>query len=145
MKYPYRISAALRRVFGALAIFVLLASPGQSAKEPVTLTYFRLGWLQPDEPQEAYAWESRFTQKTGIQLRNLPVPETTLDQLELSRKLLQDRYGPDVLGLDLIWSGALAADLLDLRPYFKNEISQIDPRLLPSYLVDGKLVAFPNA
>ena len=47
--------------------------------------------------------------------------------------------------MDLIWSGALAGDLLDLRPYFANEVSAIDPRLLPSYIVDGKVLAIPNA
>lgn len=145
MKDAHWISFAARRSLGILLLAFSLGSLGQSAKELVTLTYFRLGWFQPDEPQEANAWEQRFVRETGIQLRNLPVPETTLDQLDLSRKLLQSRYGPDVLGLDLIWSGALAGDLLDLHPYFANEISAIDPRLLPSYVVDGKVVAIPNA
>ena len=109
------MSVTLRKSLGVL-FALALGSWGQSVKEPVTLTYFRLGWFQPDEPQEAKSWEQRFMQQTGIQLRNLPVPETTLDQLDLSRQLLQSRYGPDALGLDLIWSGALARDLLDLRP-----------------------------
>src|SRR5262249_5637742 len=139
------ISVASRRSLWALLFALSLGTWGQSAKEPVTLTYFRLGWFQPDEPQEANAWERRFMQETGIQLRNLPVPETALDQLDLSKKLLQNRYGPDVLGLDLIWSGALAGDLLDSRSYFGSEISAIDPRLLPSYIVDGGVVAIPNA
>ena len=145
MKGSGWVSVAFRKSLGTLLLAFSLVSWCQSLKEAVTLTYFRLGWFQPDEPQEANAWEQRFMQKTGIQLRNLPVPETTLDQLDLSRKLLQSRYGPDVLGLDLIWSGALAGDLLDLRPYFANEASAIDPRLLPSYIVDGKFVAIPNA
>jgi trehalose/maltose transport system substrate-binding protein len=134
-----------RPILGILLLCLLLGSWRQRAREPVTLTYFRLGWFQPDEPQEAKAWEQRFIQETSIQLRNLPVPETTLDQLDLSRKLLQSRYGPDVLGLDLIWSGALARDLLDLHPYFASELSALDPRLLPGYIVDGRVVAIPNS
>jgi len=145
MKGSRWFSVASRKRLVTLLLVFSLGSWGQSLKEAVTLTYFRLGWFQPDEPQEANAWEQRFMQQTGIQLRNLPVPETTLDQLDLSRKLLQSRYGPDVLGLDLIWSEALAGDLLDLRPYFANEVSAIDPRLLPSYMVGGRVVAIPDA
>ena len=139
-----KVSIASCKTLGTFLLAISFSSWGQSAKTPVTLTYFRLGWFQPDEPQEANAWEQRFMQETGVQLRNLPVPETTLDQLDLSNKLLQSRYGPDVLGLDVIWSGALAGDLLDLSPYFANEVAAIDPRLLPSYVVDGRLVAVPN-
>jgi trehalose/maltose transport system substrate-binding protein len=132
-------------ILGILFLFLLLGSSHQPAPEPVTLTYFRLGWFQPDEPEEANAWEQRFTQETHILLRNLPVPETTLDQLDLSKRLLQSRYGPDVLSLDVIWSGALAENLLDVHSYFENEVSAIDPRLLPSYVVDGRVVAIPEA
>ena len=149
MKESRLFPVASRRTLGTLLLAIFFASSfvlwGQPVKQPVTLTYFRLGWFQPDEPQEANAWEQQFIQETGIQLRNLPVPETTLDQLDLSRKLLKSRYGPDVLGLDLIWAGALAGDLVDLRPYFANEIAAIDPRLLPSYIVDGRIVAIPDA
>src|SRR5260370_39705912 len=81
--------------------------------------------------------------ETGVYLKSFPVPETTLDQLDLSRKLLESGSGPDVLGIDLIWSGVLEEDLLDLRPYVAAEISLLEPKLLPSYYVGGKLVAIP--
>jgi trehalose/maltose transport system substrate-binding protein len=86
----------------------------------------------------------QFTQKTGIQLKSLPVPENTLDQMTLSRQLLeQGASGPDVLGIDLIWSGLLQEYLVDLRPYLATEISSLEPELLSSYVVDGKVVAIP--
>lgn len=133
-----------RKIVGILACAVLLAScKQQTAREPVTLSYFRLGWSQPDELPTAEPLAQQFIRETGIHLKNLPVPETTLDQLDLSRRLLESGTGPDVLGVDLIWSGVLGADLLDLRPYLADEISLLEPRLLPSYTVDGKLVAIP--
>jgi trehalose/maltose transport system substrate-binding protein len=37
----------------------------------------------------------------------------------------------------------LEPDLIDLQPYLAAEIPQLEPQLLPSYTVDGKLVAVP--
>jgi trehalose/maltose transport system substrate-binding protein len=86
----------------------------------------------------------QFTRQTGVRLRNLPVPENTLDQLDLSRKLLQrGTPGPDVLGIDVIWAGVLEGDLLDLRPSLSAELSLLEPALAPSYTVAGKVVAIP--
>lgn len=131
----------------ALAISLLslsLVDCRQPARSPVTLSYLRLGWSQPDELPSAEPWSQQFSRETGIRLRPLPVPENTLDQLYLSRKLLQAGAAePDVLGVDFIWSGGLADDLLDLRPYFKKELSQLSPQLVSSYEVDGRMVAIP--
>jgi trehalose/maltose transport system substrate-binding protein len=127
----------------SLLLVVVLGSSGQSGREPVTLTHFRLGWSQPDETQTAPDLARKFTKETGIQLLSLPVPESTLDQLDLSRKLLKGSSGPDVLAIDVIWPGALADDLLDLRPYLADEIALIEPQLIPNYLVRGRIVAVP--
>jgi trehalose/maltose transport system substrate-binding protein len=130
-------------VGGALLLLSMCACR-QAAREPVTLSYFRLGWSQPDELPAAEPLSQQFTQKTGIQLKSLPVPENTLDQMALSRQLLrQVGSGPDVLGIDLIWPGLLQEYLVDLRPYLTPEISSLEPELLSSYMVDGKLLAIP--
>jgi trehalose/maltose transport system substrate-binding protein len=130
-------------VGGALLLLSMCAC-SQAAREPVTLSYFRLGWSQPDELPAAEPLSQQFTQKTGIQLKSLPVPENTLDQMALSRQLLrQVGSGPDVLGIDLIWPGLLQEYLVDLRPYLTPEISSLEPELLSSYMVDGKLLAIP--
>ena len=138
-----RITASARKTLATLLLAMGLGGCGQSPRDPVTLSYFRLGWSQPDELPTANPLERQFTLKTGIRLKNLPVPETTLDQLDLSRKLLESGSGPDVLGIDLIWSGVLERDLIDLRSYLTPEISSLEPQLLPSYTVDGKVVAIP--
>ena len=129
--------------FLLVAMSMDACSHPQPERQPVTLSYFRLGWAQPDELPTAVSLSERFTRETGIQLKSIPVPETTLDQLDVSRKLLESTSSPDVLGLDLIWSGVLQGDLIDLRPYLSQEISSIEPQLLPSYTVDGRLVAIP--
>jgi trehalose/maltose transport system substrate-binding protein len=136
------ISASVRRTLGIFSLAMLLGSCGQSAPEPVTLNYLRPGWplLDPTE----LPLLRQFTRETGIHLKTLPFPENTLDQLDLSRKLLQEGgSGPDVLGIDLIWSGVLEGDLTDLRPYLAAEVSALKPELLPSYTVGGKVVAIP--
>jgi len=131
------------RAAATFLLSMLLVSCRQSAQEPVTLSYFRLGWSQRLVLPAAERLSQQFTRETGVYLKSFPVPETTLDQLDLSRKLLESGSGPDVLGIDLIWSGVLEEDLLDLRPYLAAEISLLEPKLLPSYYVGGKLVAIP--
>ena len=59
------------------------------------------------------------------------------------RKLLEDSSGADLLNIDLIWSPILEPNLIDLRPYLAAELPRLDPHLLPSYTVNGKLVAVP--
>src|SRR5260370_17324408 len=95
---------------------------------------------------EAYTCLSRkFTRETGVGLRHLRgVQEETLDQLTLTRKLLQEGgSGPDVLQIDVTWLGVLQGDLTDLRPYFAAEISSMGPSVASSYIVDVKVVAIP--
>jgi len=139
-----RASAGVLNAFAIFLIALTLSACRHSAREPVTLSYFRLGWSQPDELPTAEPLSQRFIRETGIQLKSLPVPENTLDQLALSRKLSQQGgSGPDVLGIDLIWSGVLKDNLIDLRPYLATEISSLDPQLVSSYTVDGKVVAIP--
>lgn len=137
------VSARAKRTSGIVLLALALGSCRQPGPDPVTLNYFRLGWSQPTGSPAAERLSEQFTRETGIHLKNFPVPETTLDQLDLSRRLLETGSGPDVLGVDLIWSGVLEQDLLDLRPYLATEISALEPKLLPSYTVDTKLVAIP--
>jgi trehalose/maltose transport system substrate-binding protein len=137
-------SVSVRKAVGGALLLLSMCACRQAAREPVTLSYFRLGWSQPDELPAAEPLSQQFTQKTGIQLKSLPVPENTLDQMALSRQLLrQVGSGPDVLGIDLIWPGLLQEYLVDLRPYLTPEISSLEPELLSSYMVDGKLLAIP--
>jgi trehalose/maltose transport system substrate-binding protein len=137
-------SVTSTKALAAALLALTMCACRQAPRAPVTLSYFRLGWSQPDELPTAGSLSQQFTRKTGIQLKSLPVPENTLDQMALSRQLLQQgASGPDVLGVDLIWSGLLQDYLLDLRPYLATEISALEPELLSSYVVGHKVVAIP--
>ena len=145
MGHPSVVLRHRRRTLGILLLAMGMCACRQAARDPITLSYFRLGWAQPDELPQAEPLSQEFMRKTGIRLRNVPVPENTLDQLDLSRKLLDEGSGPDVLGIDLIWSGVLESKLIDLGPNMADEIPSLAPQLLPSYTVNGKLVAVPYA
>lgn len=137
-------SATASGILGVLVLLLILAGCGTSKPEPITLSYFRLGWSQPDDLPATEPLSQQFTRETGIYLRNLPVPENSLDQLDLSRQLLKEGgSGPDVVNIDVIWSGVLQRDLVDLRHDAADEITSLEPQLLPSYEVEGKLVAVP--
>src|ERR1700733_4853318 len=112
----------------------------QSPREPVTLRY-TYSWNE-DRPTTR-ALLQQFTKETGIRVKNIPIPEYTDDYLELVRKFLKDGSGADLLNIDLIWSPILEPDLIDLRPYLAAEIPLLEPHLLVSYSVKGKLVAVP--
>ena len=122
---------------------LVLASCG-STPEPVTLNYPH-GWsFRPDELASRAALSQRFTRETGIHVRDIPTPESTVDQLQLYRRLLaQGSSGADIMGVDPIWSGLLSPDLLDLQPYLADDMASVAPQLLPSYTVDGKVLAIP--
>jgi trehalose/maltose transport system substrate-binding protein len=129
---------------GLFLLSLILGACHTSKPEPTSLTYLRLGWSQPDDLPGTEPLPLQFTRETGISVRDLPVPETTLDQLELSRRLLkQVGSGPDVLNIDVIWPEVLEPDLVDLRHELADEISSLEPQLLQSYTANGKLVAIP--
>src|SRR6266851_10056824 len=93
---------------GLFLLSLILGGCHTSKPEPTSLSYLRLGWSQPDDLPGTEPLPLQFVRETGIHVRDLPVPETTLDQLELSRRLLkQVGSGPDVLNIDVIWPGVL--------------------------------------
>jgi trehalose/maltose transport system substrate-binding protein len=127
-----------------LWLSVLLISCRQPAPEPVTLRFPNAYRFELDDITKRSALTRQFTQQTGIRIQGVQSPESTFDQLDLSRELLKaGASGVDLLGVDVIWSPTLNSDLIDLTPYSAAEISPLDPQLLPSYTVNGKLVAIP--
>jgi trehalose/maltose transport system substrate-binding protein len=117
----------------------------QPSQEPVTVTFLDVEWdtstLNPGLGHEL----QEFTRKTGIQVNRIPRPDGSLNQLALWRELLQKGSAtPDVVSIDVIWSGILNQYLMDLRPYFAAELSSQNPVVLASYTVGDKLVAMPH-
>jgi len=137
MRHP--VAVAIR-----LLLLTAIVGAGACGKpSPVTLTYLSPEWSQPDELPRVESVSRQFSKDTGIRIKQLPVPETSLGQLDLSRRLLSQGGGPDVIGMDVIWPEALKDELIDLRPFLAKEIAALDPELLASYTVEGKLVAVP--
>ena len=134
------ISPGTVKTSAAFLLGIALIGCRQSPREPVTLRY-TYSWNE-DRPKTRALLE-QFTQETGIRVKNIPIPEYTREYLDLARKLLKDGSGADLLNIDLIWSPILEPQLIDLRPYLAAEIPLLDPQLLASYTVNGKLVAVP--
>src|SRR6202162_568769 len=115
-----------------------------SAHAPVTLTFVDQGWATPAFNQERERELQQFTLETGIQVKLLPSPESTREQLALWRELLRPGVsGPDVYTIDVIWPSMLNENFVNLKPYFGSEISGGFPAITASYTVDNKLVAVP--
>jgi len=132
-------------IFGLLLIAAGLGCSGPSSLKPVTLTYLDVEWDTPDAMPDLGQALQEFTRETGIQVRRLPRPDGSLNQLVLWRELLQKgAAAPDVVSIDVIWSGMLSQYLLDLKPYFAAELTAQDPVVVESYTVDGKVVAIPH-
>lgn len=137
------------KIIGILGISLLLltlsCSRPPTPHEPITLTYLDIEWDTPDQIPEIARDLKDFTQETGIQVKRLPRPDGSLNQLALWRKLLQKGTGaPDVVGIDVIWSGILSQYLMDLKPYFAAEVSSQNPVVTASYTVGDKLLAVPH-
>ena len=132
-------------IFGLLLISACLGCSGHSSYQPVTLTYLDVEWDTPDNMPALAQDLQDFTRETGIQVRRLPRPDGALNQLVLWRELLQKgAAAPDVVSIDVIWSGILSQYLMDLKPSFAAELSAQDPAVVASFTADGKVLAIPH-
>jgi len=137
-----------RRKWAHCIILLVLLAQGcarTAMREPVTLVYLDQRLVNPMYRTEYEHEFEQFTRETGIVVKALPHPESTQDQLKLWQTLLKSGSpGPDVYGIDVVWPSILKDDLIDLKPYFSDEIPQFFPAVLNSFTVQGKLVAVPE-
>jgi trehalose/maltose transport system substrate-binding protein len=127
-----------------IVVLSLLLAECSSVHSPVSLTFVDQEWATTTFNEERERELQQFTRETGIQVKLLPSPESTREQLALWRELLRTgASGPDVYTLDVIWPGILNENFIDLKPYFANEISGGFPAITASYTVDNQLVAVP--
>ena len=143
------LERARRVILGSICLLVVSVTPGcnkknQAAPE-VVLTIIDQSWV--DKPSQALLREEldQFTQQTGIRIQVMPAPEVALEQLEAWRSLLESGAKvPDVYGIDVIWPGILADNLVDLKSYVpEQEIAAHFPELVRNNTVNGRLVALP--
>src|SRR5260370_28036660 len=145
-KVSWSRSTKTARIVCILLLSLMPHAEHPISKESVTVTFVDPEWSH-DLTEHTVVADDRlkdFTQETGIGVRHLPTPETTLDQLDLVRKLLrQGSSTPDVAGVDVIWPGVLSEELMDMKPYLATELSFINADVAASYTVKGSLVAVP--
>ena len=136
------------KIIGRLGILLLtscLSCSKPSSHEPIILTFLDIEWDNPDQMPGMALDLKDFTRETGIQVKRLPRPDGSLNQLALLRELLEKgTSAPDVVGIDVIWSGILSQYLMDLKPYFAAELSSQNPVVAASYTVGDKLLAVPH-
>jgi trehalose/maltose transport system substrate-binding protein len=136
-----------REVIAGLCSALLNCCSGcrRADPEPVTIMFMDPesldDRLQRQHLSEKALWQ--FESETGIRVRHLPAPETSQGQLRLIRELLGEKDTPDVLGIDVVWSGILDDALLDLKPFFSSELSAAEPDLVSSYTVSNRVIAIP--
>jgi trehalose/maltose transport system substrate-binding protein len=130
---------------GGLLLFLVLGGCARTSPQPVTVTFLDVEWdtsgMNPGLAQDL----QDFARESGIQVKRIPRPDGSFNQLALWRELLKKgAVTPDVLSIDVIWSGILNQYLTDLKPYFATELTSQNPVVLASYSVGDKLVAIPH-
>jgi trehalose/maltose transport system substrate-binding protein len=135
-------------VLGGVCLLIFFAAQACHNTDPPvqTLTLIDQAWSSRDYQRRLNEALARFTQQTGIRVEFLPAPETAEEQLASRRKLLEGGAKvPDVYGIDVIWPGILADNLLDLRAYIpEQEVAAHLPELIANNTVNGRLVAMPS-
>jgi trehalose/maltose transport system substrate-binding protein len=142
------------RAAGAIALFFCAAGmtglagchskSGDAAPQPVTITFIGRGPATLSELAADRSVLSRFTQKTGIQVKLIVGPESMTDRLQLYLDALERKSStPDVLYTDVIWPGVLAEYTVDLKPFTAEGVKLVMPAALQNNTVDGRLVAMP--
>lgn len=133
------------RIAAAFALALVLFGCRKPV-EPVTISFLDPEGLLDlgDRRMVSDSAIRAFTEETGIRVNHLPTPQDNRAQIQLIRDLLQSGAStPDVFGIDSIWPGMLAQYLVDLKPYFSAEMPNIDPEVIATYMIDGKLTGIP--
>jgi trehalose/maltose transport system substrate-binding protein len=139
------LSSRAINILASLLLCSSLSCSRQAPPKPVTLSYLDVEWEAPDELSGIWRDLQEFTRQTGIQVKRLPAPDGSLNQLALWKELLQKgRTTPDVYSIDVAWSGILSPYLIDLKPYFAGDLASVPSVVVSSYTVADKLVAVPH-
>jgi trehalose/maltose transport system substrate-binding protein len=130
------------RVAHVVAVAVAAGSlGGRAAAATVSVACGSVGAEYDFCKQGAEAW----AKKTGNQVRVVSVPKDSNEQLALYQQLLSQRSSEiDVLRIDIIWPGMLAANLVDLGKVVPKEVvARHFPAIIAANTVNGKLVGLP--
>ncbi len=118
-------AAALKKEYGGQSITFIGDSVGGSHNRDVALA-------------------KQFTKDTGIKVKVVPHPAASdASYSQLARVFSSKSSSFDVAMIDVVWPGAFAPYLVDLKPKLGKEAKQHTPGLIANDTVGGKLVAMP--
>ena len=131
----------MRRARGFLAAVLLASSTNLAlAGETITIACSALGRELELCREGAETW----AKVTGNQVRLVPVPNSASERLALFQQMLAAQATDiDVFQLDVVWSGILAAHLVDLAPFAGDALREHLPAALAGAKARGRLVALP--
>ena len=90
------------------------------------------------------ALAKQFTKDTGIKVKVVPHPTASdASYSQLARVFSSKSSSFDVAMLDVVWPGAFAPFLVDLKPKLGKEAKQHAQGIIANDTIDGKLVAMP--
>jgi trehalose/maltose transport system substrate-binding protein len=90
------------------------------------------------------ALAKQFTKSTGIKVKVVPHPSASdASYSQLARVFSSKSSSFDVAMIDVVWPGAFAPYLVDLKPKLGKQAKQHAQGIVQNDTVDGKLVAMP--
>jgi trehalose/maltose transport system substrate-binding protein len=85
-----------------------------------------------------------WAKNTGNEVRIYEMPANSSDRLKSYRWMLTAANSfLDVIQIDIVWTGLLASNLLDLRPYTHDAEKEHFSSVVANSIVQGRLVAIP--
>lgn len=132
--------AAVALVQPAAALAQSGASPPSSQRVSVTLSCGSVGAEFEVCREGAAAWAAR----TGHRVTIIPAPTSSTERLSHYRALLATTTPDiDVYQIDVVWTGLLAPELLDLGPFAGGSERAHFDHIRRNNTIDGRLVALP--
>jgi len=87
---------------------------------------------------------ARFTKDTGIKVKVVPPPSASdAAYAQLARNFSSHSSAIDVMMMDVVWPGAFAPYLVDLKPALASLAKQHATGIIQNDTVGGKLIAMP--
>ena len=118
-------AAAIKQKYGGQSITFIGDSVGGSHNRDVALA-------------------KQFTKDTGIKVKVVPHPAASdASYSQLARVFASKSSSFDVAMIDVVWPGAFAPYLVDLKPKLGKEAKQHAQGIIRNDTIDGKLVAMP--
>jgi trehalose/maltose transport system substrate-binding protein len=86
----------------------------------------------------------RFEKDTGVKVKVVPIAASVTDAYANYARLLSAKSSSiDVMTIDVIWPGAFAPFLVDLKSELSDDAAAMNQELVRNDTVDGKLVTIP--